>query len=114
MIRVYYVSETLPDRDRAAVMLGGDPAIVRRLFAAGSYRPVCELDTDDLEEAWKILQNGIVTPSWVLEPPAGVRPLVEPYVANGRRYGWRSSCVGDVYEIDGVPHVVASIGFEPL
>lgn len=82
-----------------------------KLFGEGAYQKMVEIDTDDLDEAYRITQNGVVTESWTLEPPEGTRPLVAPINHNGKTYGHRSTSVGDILDLNGKRFVVADFGF---
>jgi hypothetical protein len=67
------------------------------------------------EQAWKWMQNGVVTDSWTLSPPPGLKVLVQPVEHNGRTYGHRSMDIGDVVEMDdGSFWMCASAGFTRL
>jgi hypothetical protein len=85
-----------------------------RLMAEGKYVAVAEFDGNDLDEAYKLTQNGVVTDSWTLAPPAGLTPLVEPIEHDGRKYGHRSSSMGDVFVLDGEMFVVDTVGFTEI
>lgn len=83
-----------------------------------SYYPAAVMDDASADDAWvkceriyHTMQNGVVTPSWTLDPPAGFRPLVGGTMHKGRTYGHRSMCVGDLILIDGTHgFVVARFG----
>lgn len=118
MIRVHYFSDKLDGDQRADLTFPvGENAdrqqaeAAARIWNEGHFQPVAEIATDDLNRAYQILQNGVVSPSWSKHPPVGLTPLVEPVVHNGRSYGWRSSMMGDVFEKDGEFFVVARFGF---
>jgi hypothetical protein len=82
--------------------------------ALGMYIPVLQIESDDLEYAFKIMQNGVVTDSWLLMPVSGTTPLVEPIKQGGRKLGWRSACVGDIFELNGVDYLCCNVGFAAL
>lgn len=87
---------------------------LRKLYADGAYEKVADVATNDLEEAWKMLQNGVVTDSWVLNPPFIVKPLVKPHLCEGKLYGWRSASMGDVFHKEDGLFYVEMIGFKRL
>jgi len=82
--------------------------------ASGAYTPVLEIESDNLDRAFEIMQNGVVTDSWLLEPVEGTKPLVEPIKHCGKKYGWRSACVGDIFELNGTDYLCVAVGFEKL
>jgi hypothetical protein len=81
---------------------------------------------DALEYAWRWTNN--VAGSWSIKEknfggPGGEKngdynenvQVAAPLPTHlGRTYGHRSSMVGDVFELDGVPYKVASFGFEKV
>jgi hypothetical protein len=92
--------------------------IVKAVLAINGYTNVAEFEYDDkvsiednLENAYRVLQNGIVSDSWLLDPPDGLTPLVSAHVHDGNLYGWRSAMKGDLFSVDGKAYVVANIGF---
>ena len=89
-----------------------DPNSVRELLTRpGNYETMCEIDTDDQDQAYRLTQNGVVTDSWTLFPPQGLRPLIQPHLIDGRKYGHRSTSVGDVLRCEDGDYVVAPVGF---
>jgi len=88
----------------------------------GDLVHVADVDTDDLEVAWRRTNN--VGGSWSRgEYFGGVKnpdysPLVkvlEPLpVYDGVTYGHRSAMVDDIFEKDGVRYRVAPFGFEEI
>lgn len=90
---------------------------VKEYMAEGRYTAVAAVECSgtnpktELERAYGMMQNGVVTDSWLLEPPEGLTPLVPPIVASGISYGWRSACMGDVFILNGKIYTVASSGF---
>lgn len=79
------------------------------------YLPVAEIASDDLEYAFKVTQNGAVSDSWSQIPPEHVKPLGDGYhLVNHRRYGYRSSMVGDRFELNGVMFECSSVGFKEV
>ena len=91
---------------------GNQVEAVRVLAGKGLYKLMCEVDTDRPEYAYKLTQNGVVTDSWTLEPPQGLKVLVAPIEKDGKTYGHRSTSMGDVMIIDNKVFVVATFGFE--
>ena len=115
MIFVYHLTDT------AALEMGRIPfqdgkALVRH--AAGlleygtGYELVATVEGSDLERAYWLTNN--IDSSWSLSPAPGVTVLGTLPVRGGKTYGYRSSMVGDVFQVDGPAFVVASFGFEPL
>jgi len=68
------------------------------------YTKVAEIAADDLEDAFR-MTNSIDRTWW---------EVADVVLMTGGRVGARSSSVGDVFEIDGVGHRIASIGFEAV
>src|SRR5689334_22963593 len=92
--------------------------LVNALKAEQWYVPVASVEFDgaktieeNLEVAYRLLQNGVVTDSWTLSPPDGVQPLVDPISANGQEYGHRSMSIGDIVTLGGAQYAVAFAGF---
>ena len=83
---------------------------------------VANVDTDNLELAWRLTNN--IKGSWShAEVVDGVEnpdysPLVEVVeplmVKNGKTYGHRSSMVGDVFVTDSGSFKVAIFGFDKV
>jgi hypothetical protein len=116
MITVFYVSYDAPREVRSALGgLGrGDTNIsevVRDAVRQGHYLPVAEIEGDNIEHAWTMMQNGVMTESWTMAPPKGLRPLAAPLVENGKTYGHRSADLGDVFVVDGKAFVCLPVGF---
>ncbi len=85
------------------------------------YIPVAEIEYDEskslddnLENAYKIMQNGVVTDSWTLFPPDGLNALVDPIMHDGQAYGHRSASMGDIFVVDDKEYVVATFGFDEV
>ena len=76
-------------------------AIVRELVGLGGYIAVADVDTDDLDVAFR--QTNHITTDWTLN--RDVEALVKRP---------RSSSVGDVFIHDGTAYVVAPFGFERI
>lgn len=123
---VHYVGYDIPDELRYDIMsLRGSAeeckVVVDKLKAVNGYVRVAAIEYDErqslegnLEHAFHIMQNGVVTDSWTLSPPDGLHALVDPIKENGREYGHRSMSVGDIVEYGGSQHVVASMGFKKI
>jgi hypothetical protein len=82
------------------------------------YVPVSLIEYDEkkdvlgnLENAYKLHQNGIVTDSWTLSPPDGLTAIVDPIKTPGGDMGHRSMMIGDIVEFGGNQYVVATFGF---
>jgi hypothetical protein len=121
MIEVFHLRHDLTREQRLSVTICFDEddvgearhdAAVTALWLAGGYEKVATVDTDDLEVAWALTNN--VHTSWSMEPDAKVTVTALLPVINGQTYGRKSSEVGDVFVLNGVRHVVASIGFRKL
>ena len=76
-------------------------AIVRELVGLGGYIAVANVDTDDLDVAYR--QTNHITSDWTLN--GEVEALAKRP---------RSSSVGDVFIHAGTAYVVASFGFERI
>jgi hypothetical protein len=76
------------------------------------YKLVAEVDSDDLEFAWRWTNN--VDSSWSMEPQSHVAVKAPLHVLDGKTCGLRSSSVGDVFEKNGALFAVCNIGFTPL
>lgn len=85
------------------------------LLQEGVYEAVARVDTQNLDEAYMLTQNGGQSESWSRFPPKKVQPLGQGYVEmNGRKLGYKSSEVGDVFIREGEAFVVAVFGFEKI
>ncbi len=120
MITIHYLKDTVFRDIRWGITdalyagKSADMTPVERAYAKGWYIPVARVESDDLEKAWKMMQNGVVTESWTLAPPDGVTPLVQPFrhAGDNSSYGWRSASIGDIFELsDGRRFVCAMVGF---
>jgi hypothetical protein len=96
-------------------------AAVTAMRNGNGYAKVATVECDEhqdipanLEHAYKLMQNGVVTDSWTLSPPDGLTPLVKPIYHNQQAYGHRSMSMGDIVEVDGKEYVVATYGFEEI
>jgi hypothetical protein len=78
-----------------------------------TFTPVAQVDSDDLEFAWRWTQN--IQDSWSNGGPEDmnekVKVLAPLPVANGKTYGLRSTSMGDRMEINGRLFEVAFAGF---
>jgi hypothetical protein len=113
MVVVHHMKNELPVGMQDKVTFPGSDAnliaTVRELWDGGWYEEVAQVDSSDLETAWRVTNN--VHSSWSMEPAEGVKVTKPLHVIRGRTYGLRSSMVGDVFVRDGMPHVVAACGF---
>ena len=100
---------SFPSPDNAPVL-----EAARTLLEQGGYEAVAEVEGDDPELAWALTQNGLRTPSWTLQPPEGLTPLLGPVIHEGKSYGRRSSMVGDIVRVDGADWIAVTVGFEKL
>jgi hypothetical protein len=121
-IIISYFNDEISRELRWSLMspLAGEKTVdaVKAVQAINGYTQVAEFEYDDkvtlednLENAYRVLQNGIVSDSWLLDPPDGLTPLVSAHVHDGNLYGWRSAMKGDLFSVDGKAYVVANIGF---
>lgn len=69
------------------------------------YTKIADVAADDLDDAFRITNS--IDCLWWEVADVGV-------LWAGGRVGARSSSVGDVFEIDGVGHRIASAGFEAV
>lgn len=87
----------------------------RKLFEAGGYEQAAVVEGNDLEIAFRDTNN--ISGSWSQEPARGVTPTAPGYIEHaGRKYGYKSSEVGDVFRDDdtGTLYVVDSFGFAEI
>ena len=96
-------------------------AIINQLKAQNAYVPVAAIEFDErkplesnLEHAYEVMQNGVVTDSWTLSPPDGLQPLVDPIDHEGSAMGHRSMSIGDIITVGGNQYVVAFMGFKKV
>ena len=73
---------------------------VLKLLEKGFYIKVAEVETDDLEQAWKLTNH--IESSWL------ENPCIHPLCLTAR-----SSSVGDLFEYEGNFFICASLGFKP-
>lgn len=107
------------DRDTRWALSGvGDKnraEAARTALEAELYVAVAEIDTEDLDRAYMLTQNGIVSDSWFLDPPPGVRPLGDAHTGpGGQKLGHKSTEMGDVMIKDGKAFVVDIFGFAEI
>lgn len=91
-------------------------AAIKSLLEKGLYSVAALIEGDDMEEAFEMTQNGVRSDSWSQRPPKGVIAVGgEGYhEVNGKRFGYKSTSVGDIMVLNGEMHYVASFGFEKL
>lgn len=83
-----------------------------RIMNNGGYHEAAVIDTDDLDHAYALTQNGLHSDSWSQFPPEGVIPSGPGYIDTPHgKFGYKSSEVGDVLVKDGVAYVVDTLGF---
>lgn len=114
MIKIYYPMERIAREDRLRVMMDGDPMTAKSLWKTGQYEHVATYDGDVLDAAYKIMQNGVVTPSWGLEPPRTLNPIKGTVHTDGKEWGNRSAMVGDIFERGDQVFVCSLVGFTRL
>src|SRR3546814_458539 len=89
--------------------------VARAALDADSYVAVAEIDSDSLDDAYMLTQNGLVSDSWSRMPPKGVTPLGGGIIrAGGRELGYKSTEVGDVMLLNGKAYVVDTLGFAEI
>lgn len=77
------------------------------------YRPVAQVDTDNIEAAWSLTQNAFL--SWSMGGSDIITLLADLPVVDGETYGLRSTDVGDlIMDGDGNFHLVTPVGFKPV
>jgi len=94
-----------------------DRTFVRKLFDEGElYELVATSDADDIEEVYKATQNGVVSDSWSLDPPSIISPTEPNFHAgpDGKKYGRRSTSMGDIIVKDGKVLLCATMGFQEI
>jgi hypothetical protein len=123
MIILYHSNEDIPRELRLDVQCGfgedgaeGHAAKVAAAFKAGYYTAVCVGQTADLDDMYSWTQNGIVTDSWCLKPLLDKWVPIYPdfHLHNGKKYGRRSSMIGDVFNANGVYFTCSTFGFTRL
>lgn len=78
----------------------------------GLYEPVADIDLTNKDDAYVMMQNGVISPSWSRQPPEGLKPRPgTTKVIGGKVWGARSTSVGDIIDDNGVLFVVANSGF---
>lgn len=70
----------------------------------GQYRVACDINSDQLRDAWQLTQN--IEDSWAISS--------NPMVISTGNMDRRSSMVGDIFEINGKKYVVAMVGYTEL
>lgn len=90
---------------------------IRTIFEEGDlYELVATSETLDNEELYTATQNGVLSDSWSLNPPANLLPTADNFLIgkDGNKYGLRSTSVGDIIVSDEQMLVCSMIGFEIL
>ena len=123
MIVVYHLNEDLPRDLRADIVTGfgcgvpeGHAAVVAKTFMDKHYSAVAVGHTDSLEEMYAWTQNGVVSDSWSMNPFLDKWMPIFPdfHLCNEKKYGRRSTMVGDVFDRNGEYYVCSTIGFTKL
>jgi hypothetical protein len=115
MIRVYHLHDNAPEAlARDATWIRGPEHLhaIRELWNAGHYVEVAHALTTNLNQAYTLTQNGVLSSSWCIDPANGLTPLTAGITQGDRVCGLRSSMVGDIMQkSDGTLWAVANIGF---
>jgi hypothetical protein len=115
MIRVYHLHDNAPESlAREATWIRGpnDLHSIRELWNAGHYVEVAHALTTNLNQAYTLTQNGVLSDSWCHDPANGLTPMSAGIIQSDRVCGLRSSMVGDIMQKeDGTLWAVANIGF---
>lgn len=125
MIIVFHSKEDMPRELQLAVMHSfsdnndeGNPHALKVIeaFKAGHYEAVCVCNTNEIEDAYRWTQNGVVTDSWCLMPQFNHWIPIYPdfHMHNGQKYGRRSSMIGDVFNHNGEYFTCSTFGFTRL
>src|SRR3546814_18936869 len=86
--------------------------VARAALDADSYVAVAEIDSDSLDDAYMLTQNGLVSDSWSRLPPKGVTPLGGGIIrAGGLARAYKYTEVVDVRLLNGMAYVVDPCGF---
>lgn len=92
-------------------------ALARRLFESdGLYELVATSIDDDVEEMYRLTQNGVESENWSLNPSDKLSPT-EPNFhesINGNKLGRRSTSIGDIIEKDGRLLLCNTVGFDEI
>ena len=88
-------------------------AAALQALADGLYLAVAEIEGTP-SDAYKVTQNGVVSDSWTLDPPPGVKPLFEGIETADRPLGLRSTSMGDIMLHQGRALLVATVGYLDL
>ena len=114
MITVFHYTDQAVEKN-PQISWNPDPHTVARLFCeASNYQVMARLDTDDLDRAFALMQNGVHTDSWCLDPTREIHPVAQPIYHNGRRYGHRSTSVGDILRTQFADYVVMGQVFQEI
>jgi hypothetical protein len=113
MIKVFHIRS---DVDRETMMNLTWPLPEKRMEAMqaawpSAYTEVAQIDSDDLDEAWVLTQNGHRGWTETRENPSAVRVLCRPTRPDEP---CRSSMVGDIYVLNDQPYAVDAVGFSAL
>lgn len=90
--------------------------LIRVLYRLNGYQKVARVNTDKINDAYQLTQNGVVVESWSSHPSPKVYRIEPSYhLHNMIRYGRRSTSVGDLLQSEnGDWFVVDRFGFIPI
>ena len=84
------------------------------LWASRQYTKIAEVVGYDLIFAYRATRNTSLY-SWSEKPIEGLTPLGETFrLIDGRKFGRRSSGMGDIFEVHGTRYLCVSGGFKAL
>jgi len=115
MITLYHLNYEKNPQLACDIRFENDLEKILVAYKSGNYDAVALIWNRDLDFAFKATQNGVLSETWSQEPPKDVFPKTPFYhLIGNRRYGRRSTDIGDIMELEGKLYVVAMIGFTKL
>lgn len=113
MIRVYHMQNDWTRDDRWACGYGdAAKSDARRLFDAGRYRLVAQVDVVNLDDAYRLTQN--IEGSWSRDDDPRIAVKAPLFEHNGKVFGLKSSEAGDLFELAGRLYLCARVGWAPI
>ncbi|RWL23356.1 MAG: hypothetical protein EOR63_32235 [Mesorhizobium sp.] len=90
--------------------------LYRDALLEGLFDHVADIDGDDLDYGYMATNNETISASWSRTPAEGVFPVAPTFHLgeDGRKYGRRSTSIGDLVLVDGRFQAVASMGFRDV